>query len=120
MRQIKKVQKHGLKFDSKLELFFYELLVEAKIPFEFQVCYELIPSFKYNGKSVRSMTLTVDFDFTGKGKNIIIDTKGFWREQNKMKWKILQWQFSDTESPIMIFPKNQKECIECINILKNM
>ena len=120
MRQIKKHIKYGLKFDSGLELYFYELLCKEDIPFEFQICYELIPSFKYNGKSIRPMTLTVDFDFTGKGRNIIIDTKGFWREQNKMKWKILQWQFSDNDAPIMIFPKNQKECIECINILKNM
>ena len=119
MRQIKKVQKHGLKFDSRLELFFYELLVDAKIPFEFQVCYEMVPSFKYDGKAVRPMTLTVDFDFTGKGKNVIVDTKGFWRNDNKLKWKYFQWGMSDVQ-PKLFFPKSQKECLEVLELIKKL
>ena len=119
MRQIKKVTKYGLKFDSKLELFFYELLRSEGLQFDFQVCYEMVPSFKYNGKSIRPMTLTVDFDFTGHGKNIIVDTKGFWRNDNKLKWKYFQWGMSDVQ-PKLFFPKSQKECKEVVELIKKL
>jgi hypothetical protein len=119
MKQIKKVHKHGEKFDSKLELHFYELLRNAGIPFDFQVCYELIPSFKYDGKTIRPMTLTVDFDFTGHGKNVIVDTKGFWRNDNKIKWKFFQWGMLDKQ-PKLFFPKSQKECAEVLELLKKL
>jgi hypothetical protein len=119
MKQIKKVHKHGEKFDSKLELYFYELLRNSNIPFDFQVCYEMVPSFKYSGKTVRPMTLTVDFDFTGYGKNVIVDTKGFWRNDNKLKWKFFQWGMSDVQ-PILFFPKSQKECLEVLELIKKL
>lgn len=119
MRQIKKVTKYGIKFDSKLELFFYELLRSEGLQFDFQVCYEMVPSFKYNGKSIRPMTLTVDFDFTGHGKNIIVDTKGFWRNDNKLKWKYFQWGMSDVQ-PKLFFPKSQKECKEVVELIKKL
>jgi hypothetical protein len=118
MKQIKKVHKHGEKFDSKLELYFYELLRKADIPFDFQVCYEMIPSFKYDGKAVRPMTLTVDFDFTEHGKNIIVDTKGFWRNDNKLKWKMFQWAIET--QPKLFFPKSQKECQEVLELIKKL
>lgn len=118
MKQIKKVHKHGEKFDSKLELYFYELLRNNNIPFDFQVCYELIPSFKYDGKSIRAMTLTVDFDFTEHGLNLVIDTKGFWRNDNKLKWKMFQW--SNDNQPKLFFPSSQKECLEVVEIIKTM
>ena len=118
MRQIKKVNKHGQKFDSKLELFFYELLLKEEILFDFQVPYELIPSFRYNGKSIRAMTLTVDFDFTDHGLNIIVDTKGFWRNDNKIKWKL--FQYNNDNQPVIFFPKSQKECREVIDEIKKI
>lgn len=119
MKQIKKVYKYGLKFDSKLELFFYELLVENNIPFDFQVTYELHPSFKYNNTTVRSMTLTVDFDFTSSGKNLIVDTKGFWRESNKQKWKWFKYVMKDVQ-PILKFPTNQAQCKELIEFIRKL
>lgn len=118
MRQIKKVHKHGEKFDSKLELYFYELLRSNNIPFDFQVPYELIPAFKYDGKAVRAMTLTVDFDFTDHGLNVIVDTKGFWRNDNKLKWKF--FQYSMDMQPKLFFPKSQKECQEVLELIKKL
>lgn len=115
--RIKKQFKYGLKFDSKLELYFYELLKSNNIMFEFQVTYSLHPSFKYNKATVRAMTLTVDFDFTKHGKNIIIDTKGYQREDNKLKWKFFKYLHKD-KSPEIIFPTNQKECEKVVQIIK--
>lgn len=119
MKQIKKHYKYGLKFDSKLELFFYELLKKEKIKFDFQVTYTLHPSFRYNKATVRAMTLTVDFDFTGHGRNIIVDTKGFMRNDNKLKWKFFKYLHKDTH-PDVHFPRNQKECIDVVNIIKKL
>jgi Protein of unknown function (DUF1064) len=120
MRQIKKVQKYGLKFDSRLELFFYELLKKEKIPFEFQITYQLLQPFKYDGKAVRAMTLTVDFDFTSHGINAIVDTKGFQRNDNILKWKWFRYVVTNEYNmqPKLYFPKNQKECVEVVGNLK--
>lgn len=118
MKQIKKQYKHGLKFDSKLELFFYELLKKEEIDFEFQVQYVLHPSFKYGKSTVRAMTLTVDFDLTGHGLNIIVDTKGFMRPDNVLKWKMFKYIMKDTH-PDIHFPRNQKQCAEVVEIIKS-
>ena len=122
MRQIKKVQKYGLKFDSRLELFFYELLRNSKIPFEFQVPYELQPSFKYQNKTIRAMTLTIDFDLTDVKYNVIVDTKGFQRNDNKLKWKILRLVLKENFGiePYIFLPKNQKECMEVLQFIKSL
>jgi hypothetical protein len=119
LKQIKKHIKYGIKFDSRLELHFYELLKNEKIPFEFQVMYTLVPSFKYGKSTVRAMTLTVDFDFTGHGRNIIVDTKGFMRNDNKLKWKWFKFLNKET-FPVVLFPRNHKECAEAIEFIRNM
>ena len=120
MKQIKKVQKHGLKFDSRLELFFYELCRSEGLEFDFQVLYELHPSFKYQGKTVRAMTLTVDFDFQDHGKNVIVDTKGFQRNDNKLKWKLLKYGLSTDSQPHIFLPRNQKECKDVVEFIKKL
>jgi hypothetical protein len=117
--RIKKQYKHGLKFDSKLELYFYELLEAKKIKFDFQVTYTLHPSFRYNKATVRAMTLTVDFDFTKHGRNIIVDTKGYQREDNKLKWKFFKYIHKEKQ-PEIFFPKNQKECEKVVNIVLSL
>ena len=113
MKQVKKQYKHGIKFDSKLELFFYELLKKEKLGFEFQVPYTLVPSFKYNKSSIRPMNLIVDFDFTKHGRNV------YQREDNKLKWKWFKYIMKDRQ-PLIFLPKSQKECIELVKILKKL
>lgn len=121
MSVIKKHYKDGLKFDSRLELFFYNLLKKEKIEFNFQHKYILFPSFKYDGKSIRPMTLTVDFDFTSFGKNIIVDTKGFQRNDNILKWKIFKYNMATklNMQPTIYFPKNQAECLKVVETIKS-
>jgi hypothetical protein len=122
MKQIKKVEKYGLKFDSRLELFFYELLKKNDIDFEFQVPYQLCPSFRYDGKAVRPMTLTVDFDLTSSGRNVVVDTKGFQRNDNILKWKWFRYvMYTEWRNePKLFFPKSQKECLEVVEIIKSL
>lgn len=99
-----------------MELYFYDLLKKENIPFEFQVKYELHPSFKYGKSTVRAMTLTVDFDLTWL--NIIVDTKGFMRPDNVLKWKFFKYLMKD-KHPDIHFPSNQKQCIEVVEIIKS-
>ena len=109
----------GTKFDSRLEKFFYDAAKREKLPFDFQRKYILVHPFKYNKESVRAMTLTVDFDFTNHGIDVIVDTKGFQRNDNKLKWKLFKnFLINQGKSPEIYFPKNQKECLEVVGILK--
>jgi hypothetical protein len=113
---IKKVMYEGIKFDSKLELYFYQQLKKAKIPFEFQKKYVLLEKFRYDGKAVRQMTLTVDFYIPEC--NYIVDTKGFQRNDNKIKWKLLRRHLLDKHKEYhILMPTNQKKCLEVIQIL---
>lgn len=117
-KRIQKVFSGGNKFDSKLEKFFYDQAKRSGLTFDFQKEYILIPAFKYNKESVRKMTLTVDFDFTGHGIFAIVDTKGFWRNDNKIKWKLLKHIFNTNgNTPEIFFPKNQRQCLDVIDKL---
>lgn len=91
---------------------------KEKIDFEFQVQYVLHPSFKYGKSTVRAMTLTVDFDLTSHGLNIIVDTKGFMRPDNVLKWKMFKYTMKD-KHPDIHFPRNQKQCVEVVEIIKS-
>ena len=101
----------GIKFDSKLEMYCYETLKEAGLYFIFQYKYVLQDKFRYNNESVRQITLTVDFYLPDL--NIIIDTKGYQREDNKLKWKMLKAKLKEN-SPVIHFPKSQKSVVALI------
>jgi|TARA_R100000734_G_scaffold19149_2_gene18624 hypothetical protein len=117
--KIKKVMQDGIKFDSKLELYFYNLLKKEKIPFIFQEKFVLLQKFRYNGSAVREMTLTVDFSIPQH--DMIVDTKGFQRNDNKIKWKLLKRHLLDNNrEPLILMPKNQKQCQEVITLIKAM
>lgn len=117
---IKKVHKNGIKFDSKLELFMHELLVKSKLTFQFQVEYLLFDKIKYNNETLRKMTLTVDFVVYLKDCLVIVDTKGFFRPENKLRWKMFKYFLSSRGqfTPEIFFPSSQAECIEMIEKLK--
>ena len=117
--KIKKVMQDGIKFDSKLELYFYNLLKKEKIPFIFQEKFVLLQKFRYKGSAVREMTLTVDFSIPQH--DMIVDTKGFQRNDNKIKWKLLKKHLLDNNrEPLILMPKNQKQCQEVITLIKAM
>ena len=117
--KIKKVEYRGIRFDSKLELFFYLELKKAKIPFQFQKKYTLLHKFRYDGKAVREMTLTVDFYIPSC--KAIVDTKGFQRNDNKIKWKLLKRHLLDKKKHYKIMmPKNKKSCLETVKILLSL
>lgn len=115
----KKIEIDGKKFDSKLELYCYNMLKQLKIPFEFQKKEVLMGSFRYNGKAVREITLTVDFVAEYKQVKYYIDTKGFATEVSKMKYKMLKNQLKGDMYTDVVWLKNQKEVQSFINKLIN-
>lgn len=117
IKNARKVERDGIRFDSRLELFMYDLLKMAGIRFERQKRYTLQPSFRYNGVAIRPITYTVDFWLPDH--NLIIDTKGYHTQQGDMRIKMLKWRFSAAgESPIIKTPKNQTECRTLLEELK--
>jgi hypothetical protein len=112
-----KVEFNGVKFDSKLECYFYKALVANNIVFELKPSFTLIPKFRYLSEAVRACTYTPDFII--RGKRVIVDTKGFKTDIFNLKLKMLKKYFSDNGMEYIIeLPRNQKQCNELIEKLR--
>lgn len=100
----KKVIYNGIKFDSQKERNYY---IKLKVLEEYgkiknlklQVKFELQPSFKFNGKTIRSINYVADFVYydIGQDKTIIVDTKGVKTEVYKIKKKMMQYKGYEIE-----------------------
>lgn len=84
-------------FDSKKERDYYvilEMMLKNNqiTDLKTQVKFELQPSFKFNGKTIRSISYIADFTYIKDGKLIIVDTKGYRTEVYKLKKKMMQYK----------------------------
>lgn len=97
----KKKEIDGLLFDSKKEADFYcELKMRKMVGeikgFELQVPFELQPSFKHNGKTVRNIKYIADFVITyPDGKQVVVDVKGFKTDIYRLKKKLLLYRYPE-------------------------
>ena len=98
----KKTIVDDIQFDSKLEAKRYNELKllekSGKIKeLKLQPSFELIPSFKKNGKTFRKAIYKADFSYidTETGETIIEDTKGYVTELYKLKKKIFEYKFQN-------------------------
>ena len=114
----KKLEVDGVKFDSKLELFCYDLLTKLNFEFEFQKKIILIDSFKYNKKAIRPITLTVDFVVKHNDIDYYIDIKGFATDVSKIKYKMLRYQLKDNPKTDVIWLHSQRAILQFLNNLK--
>ncbi len=92
----------GMTFDSKKERDYYvilEMMLKNKqiTDLKTQVKFELQPSFKFNGKTIRSINYIADFTYVKDEKLIIVDTKGYRTEVYKLKKKMMQYKGYDIE-----------------------
>lgn len=100
----KKTSIDGIKFDSQKEANRYlDLLVLQRAgliqDLHRQVRFELQPSYKKNGKTIRAITYIADFVYydTFKGEKIVEDTKGYRTEIYKLKKKIFEYKYPNLE-----------------------
>ena len=98
----KKTIVDDIQFDSKLEAKRYNELKllekSGKIKeLQLQPSFELIPSFKKNGKTFRKAIYKADFSYidTETGETIIEDTKGYVTGLYKLKKKIFEYKFQN-------------------------
>lgn len=136
-----KVQKHGVHFRSKLELYCYEQLVKYNINFAYEEEkftllesshneFDLYVSRKVRGQKYKkltkvtaknqAMTYTPDFIVEHGGVKYIIETKGFETDSFKLKVKLFKKLLNKLvrrEKIIFMIPTSQKQVDECIAII---
>lgn len=113
IRNARKIERDGVKFDSRLEMYMYDLLTMAGIRFEFQKRYCVQEGFRYRGAAIRPVTYTVDFFLPEH--DTVIDTKGYRTQQGDLRIKMLKRLFIGRGiSPRVALPKNQGECRELL------
>lgn len=102
----KNVVVDGIEFQSIKESYRYKelkLLQRAGLIYnlKMQTSFELQPSFKRNGKTIRAITYKADFDYMTKdGRHILEDVKSPATEKDKvyrLKRKMLQYKYDDIE-----------------------
>ena len=109
---------NNIKFRSKLEMYTYKKLEQAKINAEYEMHrFELIPAFVFLGKKIRAMTYLPDF----VGDDFIIECKGFGTDTWPLREKLFKYKlFLTNDNRHFYVVHNQKEVDECINqILTN-
>ena len=94
----KKVEYDGIKFDSVKEKNRYIGLKQLERlgviqNLQRQVKYELQPSFKLNGKTIRSITYIADFVYIQDGVEVIEDVKGVRTKEYLLKKKLFEYKY---------------------------
>ena len=102
-----------IKFRSKLEMYTYKKLEQAKINAEYEMHrFELIPAFVFLGKKIRAMTYLPDF----VGDSFIIECKGFGNDAWPLREKLFKYKlFLTQDNSEFYVVHNQKEVENCIN-----
>jgi hypothetical protein len=94
----KKCEYKGLKFDSLKERNHYIVLEQLEKTgqikeLKLQVKYELQPSFKLNGKTIRAINYIADFTYLKDNKLVVVDVKGMRTKEYMLKKKLFQYKY---------------------------
>ena len=94
----KKVEYDGIKFDSVKEKNRYIGLKQMEKlgviqNLQRQVKYELQPSFKLNGKTIRTITYIADFVYVQDDVEVIEDVKGMRTKEYLLKKKMFEYKY---------------------------
>lgn len=93
-----KIISNGIKYDSKKESRRgneLKLLEKSGIikDLKMQVKFELQPSYKFKGKTIRSINYIADFTYIQNGELIVEDVKGIQTDSFKIKKKIFEYKY---------------------------
>lgn len=119
----KKCSQDGINFDSKSELFCYNLLKSnglygvGKFIREPET-YTIVEGFTYMGKKLRPIQVTPDF--VDENKKIVIEIKGWATPVFEMRWKLFKrfLLLNNKEYKLYVVRATQKDMIEAINKIK--
>ena len=144
VKNAKKVEYDGVKFDSALEVFTYKQLKLLGVEFNYAgVVFEIIPALVLsktialwpNASGVDKKTLrlrykiqkktyTPDFTHCWKDKYFIVwESKGWANDDFVSKKKLIMKYLEDNleyEYPVFLEPHNQRQVLECIEFIKNL
>ena len=110
-----KVDKYGLHFRSKLELYTYEAFMKAGIPVQYEPKhFTLLPKFEYLQEKIRPITYLPDFI----GKGFIVECKGLIGESFPLRYKLFKYYLKKHRSKMKCYlVRNQKQVNEMIQEL---
>lgn len=124
----KKKNPNGLIFDSLFERNLYVKLQAAKLDFDFHPeSIELLPRFKtfalsrgakpgFIESTVRPITYTPDFLIRIKGLKIYVETKGYFEDGAKLRYKLTQAKL--TKGSYIFVAYNMKEANALLDLLQ--
>lgn len=109
------VDKYGLHFRSKLELYTYEAFMKAKIPVKYEPKhFTLLPKFTYLGEKIRPITYLPDF----VGRGFIVECKGLITDSFPLRWKLFKYYLKRHRSKVKLYlVRNHKQVDEMIEEL---
>lgn len=96
-----KTEVDGIVFDSRMEARRYVQLKEMQeagdiYDLRLQPEYELIPTHKHGGKTIRKAVYRADFEYkTCGGKLVVEDVKGVETETFRLKKKLVEWLYPE-------------------------
>jgi len=125
----------GIKFRSKLELFTYQQLEQAGIKSLYeQKKFVLMEGFRFPNRTVephktkgyidttvKIRDITYTPDFVDPNDAWIIEVKGFANDVFPLKWKLFKNHLMENGQDYVLFlPKNRKQVLETIDIIKQL
>ena len=125
----------GIKFRSKLELFTYQQLEQAGIKSLYeQKKFVLMEGFRFPNRTVephktkgyidttvKIRDITYTPDFVDPNDKWIIEVKGFANDVFPLKWKLFKNHLMENSHDYVLFlPKNRKQVLETIDIIKKL
>ncbi len=103
----KRISHDGIQFRSKDEVHFWEYCKKKKakgeiLNFEYEPDkFELMPSFKFCGRTIRAMTYTPDFKwYHHDGTVEYIEVKGFLTPEALLKVKLFRYHLFTTDNTV--------------------
>ena len=115
------VDKYGIHFRSKLELYTYEAFMEAGIPVKYEPKhFTLLPKFEIFGEHVRAITYLPDFIGCYKKRTFVVECKGLMGDSFPLRWKLFKHYLKRKHSKMRYYMvRNHKQVDELIESIKN-
>ena len=106
------VDKYGIHFRSKLELYTYEAFMKAGIPVKYEPKhFTLLPKFEYLGEKIRPITYLPDFI----GKGFVVECKGLIGDSFPLRYKLFKYYLKRHRSKMTCYlVRNHKQVDEMI------